>query len=146
MSKEDKEKITKELQPTNGSVLLFADGFYLYVKQEQSKQKLMICVYVNGKVEGRNCIICNTQELDARLNGCEIARRFFYLKQKRRIMLVQKGRRLERKMMNSDVWTALPFFPTPKSFVSQLYKYNKTVKILSYSEYTEGLKALQEAV
>lgn len=138
-TKEQWKELAVNLDKMFSDIYLLCDGYYLLYRMERSKNKLVICVYVNGFMKGEWFGIDD--------EASEEARRFWRPSIKARysakyIKLCEKlyGKRECKKKGIYDKRTIYyPYWNRPNPIISHLKKTCENIEILDRETYKSGL-------
>lgn len=145
-TKQQWEKIKKDLSYHYGSAYLKCDDYLVSASVEQSKMKLVIFIYINGCFSGKN--VWHGKESDLEQMG-DIARRFYCLSTKGpnakiialNLKIFGKKECLKKGYNDRSCYT-WPQFRTAGAFIAHLKKHNPSIEVLDFETYKQALDAL----
>lgn len=150
VSKEEWEKIKRELSKPYGVVFLRCDGYLVYALVTVNKMTLKICIYVNNKLSGEDVWVGKKSQLDLRT---DIAKRFYCISRKNVSAADQKlnnivfGKKIAtQKGLNEAMCMALPYFRSAGTFIQHLKKNNVEIEVLDFEAYETALELLEGKV
>lgn len=145
-TKQQWDEVKNGLSGVHRSVHLRCDGYLIDATIQRDKMKLVIAVYVNGWVRGKD--IWSGKESDLDKIG-DIARKFFCLKSKgpsaktiAREKKIFGAKFCKEKRWHERHYFALPCFSTPGAFIAHIKKQNESIEVLDYETYREAMNAL----
>lgn len=149
-TKQQWDAIKTELSGVFGRGYFLTDSYAVVAKVEKYKMRLMIAVYVNGKITGKDMWHGRENEID---KMPDIARRFYAIKSKGRSAKEIKqyerafGKRETKRMGIYDrFFITLPYFSTPGAFIAHIKKHNQDIQIVDYDTYKAALDKHQDAI
>lgn len=139
------ERVGRIFTPVN----LLCDGFVISTDVQRDKMKLIVAVYVNGYIRGKDIWTGKESENE---NMGEIARKFHHWKKLKRnakelkSLEVIYGKREcnKRGFYDAYIYTQ-PYFPSAKAFVSHIKKHCESVEEISREDYGKRLAQLEES-
>lgn len=139
-------EVERKLSTPFCSVYFLIDGYAVATQVERDKMRLVIAVYVNGKMTGKDMWHGRESEID---KLPDLARRFYALKSRGRSAKEIKqyerafGKRETRRLGIYDrFFYSLPFFSTPGAFIRHIKKHNQGIQIVDYAAYKAAMDAI----
>lgn len=135
LSKADKQRLIDELSSSLGRAKLLCDGVTVDAHVQLDKMKLVVTVYINGKIEGK--WIDGEDETVRKFwfkkeKFCygKKARDFFLKGAKSRVMGKQyRAECAEKAAKRASFW--LPYWSSPRSFINHICKTCQEIQIVS---------------
>jgi len=139
-TKEEWEQVVKDLDSLFKPVHLLCDGFYVRYSMVRHKNKLVIDVYVNGKLKGEWFTLGDEFP--------EEIRRFFRLRVMNRYKDIKKWEKIlgKREAKKQGIYEKVTFpscyWNRPRPLIRHLIKHNKDIQIIDSKTHEEAVSSM----
>lgn len=137
------ESVGRMFTPVN----LLCDGYLISTDVQRDKMKLVVAVYVNGHIRGKDMWFGMESEIEGM---GDIARKFHHwIKRKRKakdlksLEVIYGKRECKKRGFYEAHIATVPYFPSAKAFVSHIKKHCESVEEISREEYGKRIAELK---
>lgn len=148
LSKEQLNELEEKIDKGTQAVNFKADGYLVAPRLERLHNKLIVAVYINGFISGKDAFF---GKLSTKAKMTDIARRFHCLHKKHiskkaaQLNIEIYGKRtVSANKLNEPYISTTPWFSSAKKFLAHLQANNQDIEVLDIDTYNALLAAQKD--